>query len=82
MICFPYSVVDAKRRLQLAAHKQPGRGKKKLCGQKKTALNRFYGIRALIPATSRLNVAKYANLVSLLQTNELPGNYRSLFRSS
>ena len=39
----------------------------------------MYGIRAAIPATSRLNVVKYANLVSLMQTNELLGNYRNLF---
>ena len=39
----------------------------------------MYGIRAAIPATSRLNVIKYANLVSLMQTNELLGNYRNLF---
>ena len=39
----------------------------------------MYGVRAAIPATSRLNVIKYANLVSLLQTNELLGNYRNLF---
>ncbi len=36
-------------------------------------------MRAAIPATSHLNVIKYANLVSLLQTNELLGNYRNLF---
>ena len=39
----------------------------------------MYGIRAAIPATSHLNVIKYANMVSLLQTNELLGNYRNLF---
>ena len=39
----------------------------------------MYGIRAVIPATSRLNVVKYANLASLLQTNELLGNYRNLY---
>ena len=39
----------------------------------------MYGIRAAIPATSRLNVIKYANLASLLQTNELLGNYRNLY---
>ncbi len=38
-----------------------------------------WGIRALIPATARLNVLKYANLVSLLRTNELLGNYRNLY---
>ena len=36
-------------------------------------------IREAIPATSRLNVIKYANLVSLLRTNELLGNYRNLY---
>lgn len=39
----------------------------------------MYGVRAVIPATSHLNVIKYANLASLLQTNELLGNYRNLF---
>ena len=39
----------------------------------------MFGIRAVIPATSRLNVIKYANLASLLQTNELLGNYRNLY---
>lgn len=39
----------------------------------------MYGIRAAIPATSHGNVIKYANMVSLLQTNELLGNYRNLF---
>lgn len=39
----------------------------------------MFGIRAAIPATSRLNVIKYANLASLLQTNELLGNYRVSF---
>lgn len=39
----------------------------------------MYGIRAAIPATSRLNVIKYANPASLLQTNELLGNYRNLY---
>ncbi len=39
----------------------------------------MYGVRAAIPATSHFNVVKYANLVSLLQTNELLGNYRNLF---
>ena len=37
------------------------------------------GIRTVIPATSHLNVIKYFNLVSLLQTNELLGNYRNLY---
>lgn len=36
-------------------------------------------IREAIPATSRLNVIKYANMVSLLRTNELLGNYRNLY---
>ena len=36
-------------------------------------------IREVIPATSHLNVIKYANLVSLLRTNELLGNYRNLY---
>ena len=39
----------------------------------------MYAVRAVIPATSRLNVIKYANLASLLQTNELLGNYRNLY---
>ena len=39
----------------------------------------MYGVRELIPATARLNVIKYANLVSLMQTNELLGNYRNLY---
>lgn len=39
----------------------------------------MYGARAVIPATSHWNVLKYANLASLLQTNELLGNYRNLF---
>ena len=39
----------------------------------------MYGIRAAIPATSHWNVIKYANMVSLLQTNELLGYYRNLF---
>lgn len=36
-------------------------------------------IRQAIPATSRLNVVKYANLASLLRTNELLGGYRNLY---
>ena len=36
-------------------------------------------IRSLVPATSNLNVLKYANLVSLLRTNELLGGYRNLY---
>lgn len=39
----------------------------------------MYGIRTAISATSHWNVVRYANLVSLLQTNELLGNYRNLF---
>lgn len=39
----------------------------------------MYAVRAAIPATSRLNVVKYANLASLMQTNELLGNYRNLY---
>lgn len=39
----------------------------------------MYGVRAAIPATSHWNVVKYANLASLLQTNELLGSYRNLF---
>lgn len=36
-------------------------------------------IRAIIPATSHFNVLKYANLSSLMRTNELLGNYRNLY---
>lgn len=36
-------------------------------------------VRTVIPATSYWNVIKYANLVSLLKTNELLGAYRSLY---
>lgn len=36
-------------------------------------------IRHLIPAAGSLNVLKYANLVSLLRTNELLGGYRNLY---
>lgn len=36
-------------------------------------------IRLAIPATNHLNVIKYANLASLLRTNELLGNYRNLY---
>lgn len=36
-------------------------------------------IRQAIPATSRMNVMKYANLASLLRTNELLGGYRNLY---
>ena len=36
-------------------------------------------IRSLIPATSKLNVLKYANLISLMQNNELLGSYRNLY---
>ncbi len=35
-------------------------------------------IRSLIPATHALNVIKYANLASLLQTDEILGSYRNL----
>lgn len=38
----------------------------------------MYGIRWIIPATGKLSVIKYANLASLLQTNELLGIYRDL----
>lgn len=36
-------------------------------------------IRQAIPATSQLNVIKYANLASLMRTNELLGGYRNLY---
>ena len=36
-------------------------------------------IRSVIPATSKWNVFKYANLVSLLRTNELLGGYHNLY---
>ncbi len=36
-------------------------------------------IRTIIPATSNLNVLKYANLISLLRVNELIGSYRNLY---
>lgn len=36
-------------------------------------------VRSVIPATSSLNVLKYANLASLLRTNELLGGYRNLY---
>ncbi|MEG2924002.1 MAG: hypothetical protein RR848_05980 [Oscillospiraceae bacterium] len=36
-------------------------------------------IRSIVPATSKLNIIKYANLVSLLRTNELIGGYRNLY---
>ena len=36
-------------------------------------------IRTAIPAGSNLNVIKYANMVSLMRTNELLGNYRNLY---
>lgn len=39
----------------------------------------MYGIRWAIPATSKLNIIKYANLASLLQTNELLGIYQNLY---
>ena len=39
----------------------------------------MYGLRWIIPATGKLNVIKFANLASLLQTNELLGIYRNLY---
>lgn len=36
-------------------------------------------IRTAIPPTSHMNVIRYANLASLLRTNELLGNYRNLY---
>ena len=36
-------------------------------------------MRSLVPATSRWNVLKYANLVSLLRTNEFLGRYHNLY---
>ena len=39
----------------------------------------MYGIRAAVPAAGNLNVLKYANLASFLQTNELLGRYRCLY---
>lgn len=36
-------------------------------------------IRWAIPATSKINIIKYANLVSILRTNELIGGYRNLY---
>ena len=36
-------------------------------------------VRSLVPATSRWNVLKYANLVSLLRTNEFLGRYHNLY---
>lgn len=39
----------------------------------------MYGVRAAIPATARLNVLRYANLASLLHTDELLGTYRNLY---
>lgn len=36
-------------------------------------------IRSLVPATSHINVLKYANIISMLRTNELIGGYRNLF---
>ena len=35
-------------------------------------------IRSVIPATHKLNVIKYANIISLLKTNEILGSYRNL----
>ena len=39
----------------------------------------FYFIRVLIPATHKLNVFRYANLISLLQSNEILGGYHNLY---
>ena len=39
----------------------------------------MYLIRQAIPAASRMGVIRCANLVSLMQTNELLGNYRNLY---
>lgn len=36
-------------------------------------------VRSVVPATSNWNVLKYANLVSMLRTNELLGRYRNLY---
>ncbi len=36
-------------------------------------------VRCIVPSTSNLNVMKYANLASLMRTNELLGNYRNLY---
>lgn len=36
-------------------------------------------IRLAVPAASNINVLKYANLISLLRTNELIGSYRNLY---
>ena len=36
-------------------------------------------VRCVVPATSNLNVIKYANMASLMRTNELLGNYRNLY---
>lgn len=38
-----------------------------------------YGLRAAVPAAGKLGVLRYANPVSLLQTNELLGEYYSLY---
>ena len=38
-----------------------------------------WGLRAAIPPTSHWNVAKYANMASLLNTNEILGGYRNLY---
>ena len=48
-----------------AVHRGAGRGR--VSGAE------FAGARSLVPATSRWNVLKYANLVSLLRTNEFWG---------
>lgn len=39
----------------------------------------MYGVRMAVPAAGHWNVLKYANLISLLQTNELLGRYRCLY---
>ncbi len=36
-------------------------------------------VRNVVSATSHINVLKYANLISLLRTNELLGNYHNLY---
>ncbi len=38
----------------------------------------FYAVRQLIPATSNLNVLRYANPISYLQTDEILGSFRNL----
>ncbi len=39
----------------------------------------FYLVRGAISATSTLNVLRYANPISYLQTDEILGNYRNLY---